>query len=400
MSASRQRQELKSVTMSSDMRHPTLVPAAVGSRGHSMIGSAYQARHAARRERGRLRSVAAGVAATLVFGGAALAVELPAASAEEACTRRCYSAVVAPQSSHTSTSVPFSVTLTNLLAQRLGSAEITPPAGYAVTSAPTTTRGTVLLVNGVLHLRNAETPQGEQVVVSFTGTTPAQAGTYTWTVVAKQANEFNDAAGTGNLLQMDRAASDLTTTTTSPPPPPFVCPATSPTVSCNTGTIDYSVRSAVSTGTVADATRFLVGTVDFPATNATGTQSYTLYANAVAGRYCPLGAETVQCTFEMFIDEIPYPYVGAFNATLTMVCDVTVCRALDRLASMTKLNEQTGERTFLPPCTPGFTLTCFQSERQGDGDLVATVRNLGPGDPKIAGLMVGEGSGELITPTA
>jgi len=353
------------------------------------MGSTYRARHSAPRPaRGRLRSTAAGTAATLVLGGLAVAVQLPAANAEEICTKKCYSAVVAPQSSVASTSVPFTVTLANLDAQRLGSADITPPAGYSVTSTPTTTRGAVLLVGGVVQLRNAEVPEGASVVVSFTGTTPATAGIYTWAVVAKQANEFHDASGTGNLLAMDRALSDLTTAVTAAPTNITDCRPTT-TYSCAKKTIDYSQDSVVSTGADADSVKKVVGRIFLSKTSSVGTQDYEIYALRETGTYCPLGDRTVKCTFDFFIDDVPTQYAG-FQVTLEIECDVTQCPSGDTLASMTMLNEQTGEKTPLLPCgVAGNGDKCFVETRQGDGDRLVTVRNLKPGDPRIAGVMVG-----------
>jgi hypothetical protein len=82
---------------------------------------------------------------------------------------------------------------------RLGSANVTPPAGIAA-SAATSSVGTspAPVVGGIIQLRNLDLAPGASVTVSITARVEcASRGAYTWSFDVKQANDFN---GTGNDL--------------------------------------------------------------------------------------------------------------------------------------------------------------------------------------------------------
>jgi hypothetical protein len=142
------------------------------------------------------------VAATL-----GLIVQVAPASA----ATKPFSMVVSP------TAVPvgsatFSVTLTNLTnPQQLGSANITvPPAFTGVGVADPAGPATATVSGNVVQLRDLSLAPGTSIVVSVGATVPSPCGaTYTWSVVAKQANDFNGPPG--NDLTLDPSKSSLST---------------------------------------------------------------------------------------------------------------------------------------------------------------------------------------------
>jgi len=114
----------------------------------------------------------------------------------------------------------YGMTLTNeSVPQALGSAEITPPAGFTIVGSslpnacsPTNTTGCSSVSGNVIHLRtlNLTTPP-----VSFTVRVeaPCVAGSYSWAAQAKQSNDFNGPPG--NAFLLDTATSRLSTAVSS-----------------------------------------------------------------------------------------------------------------------------------------------------------------------------------------
>lgn len=81
---------------------------------------------------------------------------------------------------------------------RLGSANVTPPAGIVATAA-TSSVGTAAVVAGVIELRNLDLAPGANVSVAISARVECGANhaTYVWAFAVKQANDFK---GTGNDL--------------------------------------------------------------------------------------------------------------------------------------------------------------------------------------------------------
>ena len=124
-----------------------------------------------------------------------------------------FSMVVSPASVAAGQSTTFSVTLTNRTSQQqLGSANITVPSAFTAVSVADPPGAATATANGnVVQLRNAGLAPGGSIVVSVTATVPTTCmATYAWSVVAKQANDFNGPPG--NDLTLDQVASSLTTT--------------------------------------------------------------------------------------------------------------------------------------------------------------------------------------------
>jgi hypothetical protein len=109
-------------------------------------------------------------------------------------------------------SATFSVTLTNLTSpHQHGSATITVPSAFTgVSVADPAGPATATAEGNVVALRDASVGPGGSIVVSVTANVPSPCGaTYTWSVIAKQANDFNGPPG--NDLTLDPSKSSLTT---------------------------------------------------------------------------------------------------------------------------------------------------------------------------------------------
>ena len=127
------------------------------------------------------------------------------------------SAIVAPSAG----SQVMTATLTNEnklgTGLRLGSANLTPPAGFSVNGAsyPACSTCTVSVVGNVVELRNLSLIPGATVVLSMSVSTPASgytvasAPTSPWTIVSKQSNDFSGPPG--NDVNVDPKTSTLTT---------------------------------------------------------------------------------------------------------------------------------------------------------------------------------------------
>lgn len=95
--------------------------------------------------------------------------------------------------------------------QKLGSSDITAPSGHAVTEIVSIPEGASAAIASpsLIELRDLNLPAGQQAVIQFRVTTPCQAGTYAWSLDAKQAN--NHSGDPGNDFVLDVVNSDLTT---------------------------------------------------------------------------------------------------------------------------------------------------------------------------------------------
>jgi hypothetical protein len=146
----------------------------------------------------------------VILAGAALGVAVLAAPAGAAT--KPFSMVVLPASAPAGQSTTFLVTLTNRTSQQqLGSANIIVPSAFTAVSVADPPGAAGATTNGnVVQLRNAGVAPSGSIVVSVTATVPTTCtATYTWSVVAKQANDFNGPPG--NELTLDPAASSLKT---------------------------------------------------------------------------------------------------------------------------------------------------------------------------------------------
>jgi hypothetical protein len=91
--------------------------------------------------------------------------------------------------------------------QRLGSADLTAPSGYTLSSV-TASRGSVTVAGNVVELRNLALMPGQSLTVTIVMTS-ATCSTSRWSVVAKQSNDFSGLPG--NDLTLNASNSNLNT---------------------------------------------------------------------------------------------------------------------------------------------------------------------------------------------
>ncbi len=148
-------------------------------------------------------------AAALVFMALTLCAQGATAATKD------YSLTIAPDTVGAGVPVNIAATFKNLnTTQRLGSANLTPPPGYAVQGIASFSQpapATATAVDGVVQLRNLSLAPQQSATVTMSVLTPCSPpATADWNAAVKQANDFN---GTGNDLVLDPALSSVTTTT-------------------------------------------------------------------------------------------------------------------------------------------------------------------------------------------
>ena len=127
--------------------------------------------------------------------------------------KKPYAAVIAPPTVAAGSTSLFTATLTNETStQQLGSANLTLPAAFTPLAVGAPSAGTATMAGSTVLLRNLSLAPGGSVSVSVSARVPCQLGTYTWSVIAKQANDFS--GDPGNDLTFNQAHSSLTTTLT------------------------------------------------------------------------------------------------------------------------------------------------------------------------------------------
>lgn len=160
--------------------------------------------------------------------------------------------------------------------------------------------------------------------------------------------------------------------------------------SCGTGFILYDRLSRVTTGSVASAAQFTVGTTTFPATDATGGTLFTMRAPSTPESFCPFNGVPVPCLFQMNLDPVPSPYTSTYPATLTMQCWAGRCLPGNGAGIEIVKAKDDGSTQILGRC--GLPLSgshCWTSSRvdnDPNGNLVITINGITAGDPKYAGL--------------
>lgn len=140
------------------------------------------------------------VLAASMLGVAMLAA--PAAGQTSTCappSGKCFAVAVSP-SHPTGASTSFTFTITNeATTQQLGSAQISAPAGFAITSAP----GAASFTSGSALFLNLSVAPSASTTLTLTASAPCSGGAYQWVIEAKQSNNFN---GSGNDFQLDPAS--------------------------------------------------------------------------------------------------------------------------------------------------------------------------------------------------
>jgi hypothetical protein len=144
--------------------------------------------------------------ARLLIGCSVLLVASLGQTASAQTTSKPYTANIVPHQVAAGASTAFTATLVNETdTQQLGSAEITAPPGFVISS---TSAGS--LDANVVRLRNLGVPPGGSTSVVIQASAPCSAGAGQWQVRAKQSNNFSGQPG--NDLSLRAAGSDLTST--------------------------------------------------------------------------------------------------------------------------------------------------------------------------------------------
>jgi hypothetical protein len=124
-------------------------------------------------------------------------------------TAHSFSVVLSPASVAAGARVEFTAKLTNRGTDLpLGSANLTPPAGFTILSASAPTPATATVAGNVVQLRNLGLAFGQSVTATVVAVTPCAAGTAAWDVIAKSTPDFSGTAS-GPLVD-----SQLNTTVT------------------------------------------------------------------------------------------------------------------------------------------------------------------------------------------
>jgi hypothetical protein len=146
---------------------------------------------------------------------ALLALALLAPAASEAATKQYTLSLDGSPPAVAGSTVTFLATFTNPAdqQQQLGSANLTPPAGFGLVSASVPGPATATISGGTVELRNLSLqPGAPPLTVSVTATVPCDAAApATWSVLAKQNNNFNGPPGNDLTLA---PGSSLTTPVT------------------------------------------------------------------------------------------------------------------------------------------------------------------------------------------
>jgi hypothetical protein len=130
-----------------------------------------------------------------------------------AASKKPYAVVIAPAGVAAGSTATFTATLTNETStQQVGSANLTLPSGFIPLSVGAPPVGSATLVGSTVQLRDLSLPPGASTSVSVSTRVPCSPVTSTWSVIAKQANDF--AGDPGNDLTLDATHSSLTTTLT------------------------------------------------------------------------------------------------------------------------------------------------------------------------------------------
>ena len=147
--------------------------------------------------------VSFGVLAASMLAAATLAAPAVGSASASTCTSsgKCFAVTVSPASSTAGATTSFAFTITNEAAtQQLGSAQITAPAGFVITSAPgakSFTPSSALFINLGLN------PPTTTTTLTVNAIPVCSGGSYQWGIEAKQSNDFS---GTGNDFQLDPAS--------------------------------------------------------------------------------------------------------------------------------------------------------------------------------------------------
>jgi len=338
----------------------------------------------------------------LVLVGALLAV--PAAEAAD----KPWSLTITPAPPATVVAAGTSATFTATFAvpstaqQELGSANLTVPAGFTLVSGsildPHPPLATATRVGNTLELRQLAVRPGGSLTVSVTALVPCSPDTTaTWTVQAKQSNDFR---GTGNDLNDLNALGRAPTTSIGAGPCATKtcqvnadCSLTSPS---GQSTLTINVIGGVEAGKpvqLAFGTLGTAGIIDCRISKATDyvelTQDEATYG------YNGAGAKVA--TYR--IDKTAVAAVPNNGVTSLQLCYGSPETFTPRPGTLPTVQQGVFDWDgngvlkpvfvgLLPDCPAGSTTPCIskrQKNQAGDGIITVQIPANTPGDPKMAG---------------
>jgi hypothetical protein len=152
-------------------------------------------------------------APALALLAAVLLAFVGGAEASAATTSKPYTLNVSPGSVSAGARASFTATFANPSGQQqqLGSANLAAPGAFQVVSASVPGPATATVSGSTVQLRGLNLQPGSSVAVTVVADIPCTPSSSSWTVIAKQANDFS---GTGNNLSLVASGSSLTTTVT------------------------------------------------------------------------------------------------------------------------------------------------------------------------------------------
>lgn len=256
--------------------------------------------------RGLMRSRAAirtAVTGLIVVG----ALTFGLISAGGAANGKYYTAGINPSSVGAGSSQSYTLTITNdpsSGSNTVGSANITVPSGFSVTSPTVTTspapkQWSATLNNGVIELRSGQQStnalaNNQSVSVAFTAAAPCATGSYQWTTVVKQSNDFKG-TDASNIFRIKGAYPTVTVASGSGTKLVFTTAAQTFTVPGPSGTI--TVQRLNDCGA--------------PATQ--GSLAVGLASTSTAGSFSPASltiADTSSYASFTYYDTLAYTLVG------------------------------------------------------------------------------------------
>ncbi|MGH2594463.1 MAG: hypothetical protein ACRDH7_00700 [Actinomycetota bacterium] len=296
------------------------------------------------------------------------------APAFAATTKKPYAVVMTPASVGAGSIATFTATFFNETStQQLGSANLTLPAGFTPVSVGAPPIGTATLVGSTIQLRNLATVPGASTSVSVAAQAPCPLGTYTWSVIAKQANNFT--GDPGNDLTFDPANSALATTLTGTCHLgfAFVAQPASAQVGTAITTVTYDPSAPPVTVQVLDGN-------GNPITSSTAPIALSILDNPGGGTLS--GATTVNATG----GEASFPGISIDRAGLdyTLAASTSVA-AIDPTASAAFNIANVGKRCSAASCssgtiTQGSTSASELANAGAAGDLLSLYVSVEPLD--------------------
>lgn len=256
---------------------------------------------------------------------------------------KCYSVSVTPQDPGAGTRTTFAFHVTDLApTQQLGSLQITAPAtpaGVTISGATGPTGSTPAVTPTAVVFKTLGIAAGTSATLTVTAELPCQAGPYTWSISARQSNQFNGPPG--NYMVLTRAsANNLHGAITGSCTLEFVTQPKGTTVtSVITGTFDTPSGTAVGVGvytpTGTTLLRSFSGSISMSLTGgatqtfASGSTTGEPVVNGIAsfanlsigtpGTYYQLEASGAGTTAY----SLPFSIYSTLNACTTKHCSAT-----------------------------------------------------------------------------